>query len=38
MSAIDDEFIQIDRTFHELSLEEGAGDEAQMFRLLGTAT
>lgn len=35
MSAIDDEFIQIDRTFHELSLEEGAGDEAQMFRLLG---
>ncbi|NMG42885.1 hypothetical protein GPA22_03930 [Aromatoleum toluvorans] len=30
-----DEFIQLDRTFHELALEKGAGDDVDLTRLLG---
>jgi hypothetical protein len=35
MKAPNNEFLQIDRTFHELGLEEGADDESRMYQLLG---
>lgn len=35
MNAPNNEFLQIDRTFHELGLEEGADDESRMYQLLG---
>jgi hypothetical protein len=30
-----DEFIPLDRTFHELALEAGAGDDVELTRILG---